>query len=58
MSPTSTAQQPVTSRGYEIEPEGHNIAKVVSILISCLNLPIKEERKWMLQHMAAAFRVF
>ena len=60
MSPTSTTQQPVTSRGYEIGTRGsHNIAKGGK---HPYQLPKftdkKEERKWMLQHMAAAFRVF
>ncbi|KAG8202786.1 hypothetical protein GWM34_02418, partial [Candida africana] len=60
MSPTSTIQQPVTSRGYEIGTRGsHNIAKGGK---HPYQLPKftdkKEERKWMLQHMAAAFRVF
>ncbi|CCG24087.1 hypothetical protein CORT_0E05030 [Candida orthopsilosis Co 90-125] len=57
---TESATQTATSRGYEMGSRGsHNIAKG-----GAHPFPIpkfankKEERKWALQHMAAAFRVF
>ncbi|EMG46524.1 mug14 Meiotically up-regulated gene 14 protein [Candida maltosa Xu316] len=60
MAPTPTKTDATTSRGYELKARGsHNIAKGGKHPYPLPQFTdMHEKRKWMLQHMAAAFRVF